>query len=61
MTITEKDFYRVKEICAYLNISRTALWKRIKAGKAPQLERLNPMVAGYSRETLAQVCKSEQG
>jgi predicted DNA-binding transcriptional regulator AlpA len=52
MTMQEKEFYRVKEICAHLNISRTALWKRIKTGKAPQLEKKNPRVAGYSRATL---------
>jgi predicted DNA-binding transcriptional regulator AlpA len=42
MTMQEKEFYRVKEICAHLNISRTALWQRIKTGKAPQLEKKSP-------------------
>jgi predicted DNA-binding transcriptional regulator AlpA len=51
MTLPDRDFYRIKEICAALGISRVALWKRIKAGKAPELERKNSRVVGYSRET----------
>ncbi|MDB5822196.1 MAG: hypothetical protein JWR21_900 [Herminiimonas sp.] len=55
MTLPEREFYRVKEICAALNISRMALWKRIKAGKAPALEKLNSRVAGYSRATMTKI------
>jgi predicted DNA-binding transcriptional regulator AlpA len=51
----EKDFYRVKEVCAILKISRIALWKRIKAGTVPQLETVNERVKGYSKETLRDV------
>jgi predicted DNA-binding transcriptional regulator AlpA len=55
MTLPDKDFYRVKEICAALNISRVGLWKRIRKGAAPALEHKSPRVAGYSRETLRQL------
>ena len=58
MTIPEKEFYRVKEICAYLGIGRTALWKAIKAKRIPELERLNDRVAGYSRTILLLVAKN---
>lgn len=52
MNMQEKDFYRVKEICAYLKISRTALWKRIKNGTAPEFISKGSRTKGYSRETL---------
>jgi predicted DNA-binding transcriptional regulator AlpA len=55
MTLQEKKFYRVKEVCAALSISRVTLWKWIKKGAAPQLERLNARVAGYSHATLEKV------
>jgi predicted DNA-binding transcriptional regulator AlpA len=55
MTLPDKSFYRVKEICAYLGISRMALWKRIKRGTAPELEKKGPRKAGYNKETLLQI------
>ena len=57
MTLPEKEFYRVKEICAALNICRTTLWRRIEAGALPALEKSNARVAGYKKETLASLKK----
>lgn len=59
MTLPERDFYRIKEICAALNISRATLWRRIEAGMLPALERFNARIAGYGRETLDSVRKQE--
>lgn len=60
MMLPERGFYRVKEVCAALNISRMALWKRIKAGTMPELERLNSRVAGYSAETMKNISSGLQ-
>ncbi len=60
MTLPEKEFYRVKEVCAMLHISRMALWKRIKRGSLPELEKFNARVAGYSAETLQNIADGLQ-
>jgi hypothetical protein len=52
MTLPEKSFFRVKEICIHLNIGRMTLWRRIRNKKLPELEIINKREKGYSRNVL---------
>ncbi len=53
-------FYRIKEICINLGITRTTLYKNEESGKFPPLEHPNPVntrVSGYSEVTYRKIVR----
>lgn len=60
--MTDREFYRPKEICAALGISERALRKKIAKGTLPPLVRrgvANSRIVGYEREKLLKILIAE--
>ncbi|MCI7586420.1 MAG: helix-turn-helix domain-containing protein [Campylobacter sp.] len=50
-----RKWLNTKQLCAYLHISKTTLWRYLKAGKLPQPKRLSDKILLWEKKLVDQM------